>query len=193
MIRPARTGDKIKEAFAHSISVRFVSGSVLAVLLCAAPAGIAAEERRGAAVLVLRSDGLEVPGELIAVKTDSLLLRRGGADISIPRAKIYSVQILRRSKRGTGTLVGFLIGASAGFIAGLSYGDRNVHGMRTPRKAAMAFGGLGALIGLCVSHGGGVDSTLVFAGTSSPAADEYWDKLRALSREERRAEAVRRR
>ena len=75
----------------------------------------------------------------------------------------------------------------------MSYGDRNVHGMQTPRKAAMAFGGLGALIGLWVSHGGGVDSTLVFAGTSSPAADENWEKLRAYSREARRAEAARRR
>ncbi len=57
----------------------------------------------------------------------------------------------------------------------------------------MVFGGLGALIGLCVSHGGGVDSTLVFAGTSGPAADENWDKLRAYSREARQANAVRRR
>ncbi|MCK7514955.1 MAG: hypothetical protein MZV70_70420 [Desulfobacterales bacterium] len=62
MIRPARTGDRTREAPMHPMSTRLVSGSVLAVLLCAAPAGIAAEERRGAAVLVLRSDGLEAPG-----------------------------------------------------------------------------------------------------------------------------------
>ncbi|MCK7514956.1 MAG: hypothetical protein MZV70_70425 [Desulfobacterales bacterium] len=53
-------------------------------------------------------------------------------------------------------------------------------------------GGLGALIGLWVSRGGGVDSTLVLAGLSSLATDENWDTLRAYSREARRAKTARR-
>jgi hypothetical protein len=172
------------------MSARFVSGSVLALLLCTAPAGIAAEERRGAAVLVLRSDGLEAPGELIAVKPEALILRRGGTDLTIPRAKIHSVQILRRSKRGTGTLTGFLAGALLGVAWGVARGPDSIHGHPALIAGPVA-GGLGALIGIWVSPGGGVDSTLVLAGSSNPAED--WDRLRAYSREARRAEAPRRR
>jgi hypothetical protein len=175
----------------HPMSTRLVSGSVLAVLLFAAPAGIAAEERRGAAVLVLRSDGLEVPGELIAVKPEALILRRGGTDLTIPRPKIHSIQILRRSKRGTGTLIGFLAGASVGALWGVARGPDPIHGHPALIAGPVA-GGLGALLGLWVSPGGGVDSTLVFAGSSSLAAAENWDKLRAYSREARRAKAARR-
>jgi hypothetical protein len=170
--------------------VRFVSGFVLAVLLCAAPAGITAKERRGAAVRVLRSDGLEVPGELISVGSDSLVLRRGGSDWTIPRVKIRSVQILRRSKRGTGTLTGFLAGALLGVAWGVARGPDSIHGHPALIAGPVA-GGLGALIGQLVSHGGGVDSTLVLAGSPNP--DEDWDKLRAYSREARRPNAALRR
>ena len=54
-------------------------------------------------------------------------------------------------------------------------------------NAGVFVGSLGALIGFLVSPGGGVDSTLVFAGSSSLAANENWDRLRAYSREARRA------
>jgi hypothetical protein len=154
------------------------------VSLTASPPGLSAKGRRGAAVRVLKSDGLEVPGELISVGSDSLVLRRGGADLTIPRAKIHSAQTLRRSKRGTGTIVGFLAGATAGALWGVARGPDPIHGHPALIAGSVA-GGLGALIGQLVSRGGGVDSTLVFAGTSSPAADENWDRLRAYSRESR--------
>ena len=163
---------------------------VLMIGLLGLPAGLSAKTKKGAAIIVIRLDGNQAKGELVAVKPEALILHRGGTDLTIPRVKIHSVQVLRRSKRGTGTLVGFLAGASAGFIAGLCYGDRNVHGMETPLKAGEFFGGLGALIGLCVSHGGGVDSTLVLTGSSTLASDEIWDRLRAYSREARGAKRL---
>ncbi|MBP1660189.1 MAG: hypothetical protein H6P95_1381, partial [Candidatus Aminicenantes bacterium] len=108
-------------------------------------------------------------------------------DISIPRAKVHSVQILRRSKKRSGTFIGILGGALVGIGWGVSYGDYGTHGIRTPVNAGVFVGSLGALIGFLVSPGGGVDSTLVFAGSSSLAANENWDRLRAYSREARRA------
>jgi hypothetical protein len=148
------------------------------------PSSLSAKQRRGADLIVTRLDGNQAKGELIAVKPEALILRRGGTDLTIPRAKIHSVQILRRSKRGTGTLTGFLAGTLLGVAWGVALGPDPIHGHPALIGGPMG-GGLGALIGLCVSHGGKVDSTLVFAGSSNPAED--WDKLRAFSREARRA------
>jgi hypothetical protein len=73
---------------------------------------------------------------------------------------------------------------------GVARGPDSIHGHPALIAGPVA-GGLGALIGIWVSPGGGVDSTLVLAGSSNPAED--WDRLRAYSREARRAEAPRRR
>jgi len=159
----------------------------IAVGILIRPPDLSAKARRGVDIVVTELDGNQAKGELIAVKPDSLLLLRGGVDISIPRAKIHSVQILRRSKKGSGTFIGILGGALVGIGWGVSYGDYGTHGIRTPVNAGVFVGSLGALIGFLVSPGGGVDSTLVFAGSSSLAANENWDRLRAYSREARRA------
>jgi len=161
--------------------------------LLASPPGLSAKGRRGAVVVVIRHDGGQVRGEIIAVKPDSLLILRGGADLSIPRAKIHSVQILRRSQKGPGTLWGLLIGAAVGVGLGMSYGDSGVHGIRTPVKVGEVAGGLGALIGFWASSPGGVNSTIPLAGVSGSAADARWSTLIPYSREARRAEAARRR
>jgi hypothetical protein len=170
---------------------KFIAGVLMAGLL-GLPAGLSAKQRRGVTLVVTKLDGAQVSGELIAVRPDSILLLRNGADLSILRVKIHSVQILRRSKRGSGILLGFLAGASGGFLAGLGYGDTHVHGMETPLKAGAFFGGLGALIGFLVSPGGGVDSALSFTGLSSVAAAKNWKTLHAYSRAGQREKTARR-
>ncbi len=158
--------------------------SAMTALLAGLPTGLSAKVKHGASLVVTRVDGSSAAGELISVGSDSFVLRQGGDDWTIPRAKIRSVQILRRSKRGKGTFTGFLAGALLGVEWGVALGPDRIHG-HPILITAPVLGGLGALIGQLVSRGGGVDSTLVFAGTSSPAADENWDKLRAYSRESR--------
>ena len=157
------------------------------------PSPLSAKARRGALVILTKVDGAEVKGELVSVKPDLLLLLKSGDVLAIPRGRLHSVTIMRRSRMASGALTGFTAGVLAGVSWGISYGDSAVHGIRTPVTAGAFAGGLGLIIGMAVSRGEKVESVIPFAGLTGPDADERWNALRAYSREERRAEAVRRR
>ncbi|MCU0243678.1 MAG: hypothetical protein MUE80_02800 [Acidobacteria bacterium] len=159
---------------------------ILAVVL-AIPTGLRAGSKRGALVVVAKSDGIQVKGELVSVKTDSLLILRGGDVLTIPRHKVHSVTLMRRSRMASSALKGFIFGALPGVAWGISYGDSVVHGIRTPVKAGAVTGILGLAIGMAVSRGEKAESVIPFAGLDGPAADENWNALRALSREVRRS------
>src|SRR4030067_1091313 len=86
--------------------------------LLAAPGGLAAKGRRGALIKLMKVDGAEVRGELVSVKPDSLLLLRGGDALTIPRDKVHSVTLMRRSRKVSSALTGFTIGAMVGAATG---------------------------------------------------------------------------
>jgi hypothetical protein len=94
--------------------------TVLAFLILILPGALSARERRGANLVVVQKDGQTVKGELIAVKSDSLLLLNpAGMDESVDIAGIRSIRIVIKSKGGTGFLIGFLAGAIGGGCVGL--------------------------------------------------------------------------
>jgi hypothetical protein len=151
----------------------------------AAPAGIAAEGRKGADLVVTRLDGTLVSGELIAVKTDSLLLlAAGGADLSVPLRDIRTVRIVRRSKAGTFGLVGGAAGliGMGGFV--LAYADSDVVGSKA--GAAVVYGLLagaaGAAAGAIAGAAAGADSVFIVAGQPAEVLADYWARLAARSR-----------
>ncbi len=75
---------------------RFVCVLVVAILFV--PAGLSAKDRKGADIVVTRTNGSQFGGELIAVKPDSLLLLSAGMALSIPLADIREVRIVRKPK-----------------------------------------------------------------------------------------------
>ena len=166
---------------------RFTVMVIVAGLLVM-PAGLWAKTKRGALVVVAKSDGIQVKGELVSVQSDSLLILRGGDVLTIPRQKVHAVTLMRRSRMASSALTGFVFGALPGVAWGISYGDSVVHGIRTPVKAGAFTGGIGLLIGLAVSRGEKAESVIPLAGLDGPAADERWNALSAHSREYRRSE-----
>jgi hypothetical protein len=102
------------------MAVHKVAAIGLAFLLLSLPTLLSARERRGANLVVVQKDGQTVKGELIAVKSDSLLLLNpAGMDESVDIAGIRSIRIVIKSKGGTGFLIGFLAGAIGGGCVGL--------------------------------------------------------------------------
>ena len=162
--------------------------SALVVSFLVLPAGLSAKERRGANLIVTRLDGSQLSGELIAVKRDSLLLLnnvgRGG---SVDIADIKTVRIVRKSRAGL--LSG--IGVGVGFIGGAAVAFAMADDENYDNKGQLAFlfglftGGIGALSGLIVGSVAGVDSSFTVAGEPEADLADYWDKLRAYSREGR--------
>jgi hypothetical protein len=84
--------------------------------LLALSSNLIAKEKRGAELKIMKKDRAILKGELIAVKSTSLLLidSQSGADQSVDIKDITTITIVKKSK----ALLGFLIGSSAGFLAG---------------------------------------------------------------------------
>ncbi len=139
----------------------------------------------GANLVVTKLDGSQVSGELIAVRSDSLLLLSGGTDLTVQRAEIDSLRIVRRSKAGT---LG-LIGGVAGFVGMggvvLAIADEEVVGSKA--GAAVLFGLLagaaGAAAGAIAGSVAGVDSTVAIAGRQEESVQADWNRLRTRARE----------
>jgi hypothetical protein len=165
--------------------------AIAVAALLAAPAGLEAKGRRGDLIILTKVDGAPIRGELISVRPESLLVRSGGEAFTIPRPKIQSVTILRRSRTASGALTGFTIGAALGIAWGIARGPDPIHGHPAIPAGAVG-GGLGLIIGLATSRGEKVESVVALAGLAGPAADEKWNTLRARSREGRRGAAARR-
>ena len=97
---------------------------VLIFVLIAFPSELLTKERRGAKLQIQKKDNTFLTGELIAVKTESLLLvdQDTAADISVALDEIDTIEILKKPKvlfgAGMGLLFGAAIGTASGFILG---------------------------------------------------------------------------
>jgi len=129
----------------------------------------AAEERRGAEILITEKDGTQVSGELVAVKRDSLLLLTAGPtagmDLTVALKDIQQVRIVKKSKVGKGLLYGLIIGGGGGAAAGFLSGDDpdGFVSFSASDKAALFgifFGGLGLVIGGIAGGLSGADEVL---------------------------------
>lgn len=167
------------------ISVRGAAALVLAVVL--SPAGLAAQETRGATIVVTKLDGNQQRGQLIAVKPDSLLLLGwAGRDISVGLDEIRTVRIVRRSPVEFLMLFGALAGSGA--MGSSSGADDDFQGL-----AGFAGGFLGALGGAATGVLTGADRKLVLAGETDDVVALRLDILRNISHEGRMGKASTRR
>jgi hypothetical protein len=145
------------------IAVHKITAIGIVLLLLSLPTLLSAGERRGANLVITLKDGQQVKGELIAVKTDSLLLL-AGKDESVDTVDIKSIKVVRKSRAG----MGFVLGLVSGILAGALWG----HNQPDPEENGATFigalwgGGVGALIGLGVGAAASSDETIQFEGKS---------------------------
>lgn len=162
---------------------RFVCVLVVAILFV--PAGLSAKDRKGADIVVTRTNGSQFGGELIAVKPDSLLLLSAGMALSIPLADIREVRIVRKPKALLFAGIGGAAGATVGAFVGIYKGGGDDESGPAALRGAAVYGALGALAGLLTSMAFSGDSQFNVAGGQPETVAEFWDRLRSYSREGR--------
>jgi len=82
-------------------------------------ANLYAKERRGAKLIITKTDGQQIRGELITVKPNSLLLLSiTGRDVSVDVADIKVIRIVKKSKFWTGAVIGLCVGIPLGYYVG---------------------------------------------------------------------------
>lgn len=163
-----------------SMATKLITSVVIAGLL-GLPAGLSAKQRRGADLIVTRLDGRQHEGELIAVKPDSLLLLSAGKDLSIDRADIRAVRIVRKSRAGLFAGLGGAVGLAGLGALVLGAGGDVDYGT----EKVLIGAGIGALSGLLVGIVAGIDSEFMVAGQPEAVGADSWEKLGARSREGR--------
>jgi hypothetical protein len=86
--------------------------SALLVIIVSACLTLAARERRGATVLVTMTDGSVAQGELLAVKSDALLIfnNASGLGRSFDLLQIDRVRVMKKSKALNGLAAGLEVG-----------------------------------------------------------------------------------
>ena len=134
-------------------------------------------------IVITKKDGHEIEGELITVKENSLLLLDiYGEDASIEIRDIRTIRIVKKSKRGLGSL----IGGAAGLVGGM------VIAVTSPGEDASIFWCgfiLGGLLAIpCSVLGGiagaivGIDETIQIEGMSDLQISYALEKLRKKAR-----------
>ncbi len=128
--------------------------AVILVVALLAP-GIAAKERRGARIIITKTNGMVVAGELLAVKGTDLIIMDSStsAEVTESLMNISSVdRIEKHSNWLPGMIVGAIAGAGVGALSGKPAGstDPNDDRMTKGQQAAagaVGFGLIGAYIG----------------------------------------------
>ncbi len=150
------------------------------------------KERRGAELIITKTDGQQIKGELITVKPNSLLLLdTEGKDVSIDIADIKVIRIVKKSQFWVGALSGFLMGGAFGASLGISYAEKE---KSKPVLLAgymadwailgygLGLGAIGALLGGSIGAAVGKDRTIHFEGMSDLEIQATLDKLRKKAR-----------
>jgi hypothetical protein len=94
----------------------------LIISLLILPITLIANERRGADLIIKKTNDQQVRGELIAIKENSLLLKEhdSGVDVTAVVNEITTVTIVKKSKAGWGLLGGMAIGGIFGLLKDMS-------------------------------------------------------------------------
>ena len=157
----------------------FLVFSILAI-----SSNLYAKERRGAELIILKKDGQQVGGELIAVKQNSLLLKdsESGADASVDIKDIKKITIVKKSMFWKGVLYGLLIGGGGGAMWGATNPGTDAEAWVYSLALAAVFGPPGALIGGIIGVVAGKDKTIQIEGKSDLEIKEVLEKLRTKAR-----------
>ncbi len=140
------------------------------------------EERKGANLIVTKTDGQQVKGELIAVKQASLLLLDSlvGADVSVEMGEIAVIKIIKKSKALIGAFGGFLIGGGAGYL--IAYATDKEYATDPESNVFLYYGILGLVAGLIAGEALGRDKTIKIKGKSPEEIEAVMEKLRSQAR-----------
>lgn len=155
---------------------------IFSLLTCLGP--LAAKERQGVKVKILKKDGKALKGELIIVKPTSLLLldSQTGADVSVDIEEINAITVGKKSK----ALPGLLIGLGAGFLVGgviTNSGQQEEHFMFSKQEErAMVIWVFSVLGGLVAGAALGADQTFQPAVMSEKDTKALFEKLRLQAR-----------
>jgi hypothetical protein len=148
-----------------------------------------AKEKRGIDLLVQKTDGVQIRGELIAVKKNSLLLKESesGADMTVDVDDLKVITIVKKSKVWIGGGYGFLGGASLGAVIGIALGDDppGWFSYTAAEKAFMfgaALGLIGIIIGGIFGAASGTDETIHFETMSEQQINFKLENLRKKAR-----------
>jgi len=166
---------------------------VLVFSILALSGNMLAKERKGADLIIQKTDETQIRGELIAVKENSLLLlkRETGADVSVDIGEIRIIEIVKESKVWKGIGYGLLGGAVIGVLVGYLLGDDPpIMGtgpiLMTDDEKALGYGfyiGLfGATLGGIIGAHAGVDKTIQIEGKSDSEIKEILEELRKKAR-----------
>jgi hypothetical protein len=152
-------------------------------------ANLYAKERRGAKLIITKKDRLLIVGELITVKSNSLLLLDTvGKDVSVDIADIKVIKIVKKSKVESGVVWGGVFGALSGIGFALlvdASGEEGWGGVEFSEYLLLGAGGLvagvlyGGLIGAIFSVGG---KKIRIEGMTDLEIRETMDKLRKKAR-----------
>ncbi len=148
-----------------------------------------AKERRGAKLIITKTDGQQIRGELITVKPNSLLLLdTDGKDVSVGISDIKVIRVVMKSKVWTGAGIGLVVGGGGGVLC--------PHAVNLAIGPAEGFGDpweYSGMIGICTGVAGllagaivgglfGIDKTIHFEGMTDSEIKETMDKLRKKAR-----------
>jgi hypothetical protein len=139
-----------------------------------------AKERRGAGLVITKSDGQQIKGELIAVKETALLLldSQSGADVSVEIGEIAVIKIIKKSKALSVGAIGFGLGALYGFSA--MQEEAEVPGETL--STTIIFGILATIPGALIGAYLGTDKTIQLEGKSPEEINAELAKLRKQAR-----------
>ncbi len=153
------------------------------------------DQKPGIKLVIQKTDGQQLRGELITVKQKSLLLMESesGVDVSSDIQDIETIIIKKNSKALLGVGVGFLLGAASGALIGYSMGDpepsTGFHILGFWEYAAfkafcIGFIGatLGALFGGTIGSRSGTDERIQIKGKSEAEIKEIIKELRKKAR-----------
>jgi hypothetical protein len=159
----------------------FLFSALLMIILSACLPLAAVNSRKGSTVEVTMTDGRLVKGELLAVKTDTMIIYDPGTgkgwDLNLQQ--VTQVRIKRDSK--------FLLGTIVGLVVGLRLSDYTI---KSEDKAGLFYGAQSVLVVpmtglLCGAIAGMVskDKKFLLKGQSILAAEENLKRLRRYARE----------
>ncbi len=148
-----------------------------------------AKERKGVELVIQKTDGAQVRGELIAVKEDSLLMleRDSGADMSVDIENIKVVKIVKKSMFWRYAGYGFLIGAGIGALIGSSMEEGDDSWIAGPTVGYTIIVGVPAAIlsGIIAGTATGTAKIIWIEGKSDSEIQEILEKFRKKSQSQK--------
>ena len=160
-----------KQAISGAPCRKLLAAALAVAMILVGTGGALAQGKRGAlAIVTLRNDSVEA-GELIAVRSASIvLLDSSGKDISVDVNDIRTIRVSRSPKRGEGAVAGLFLGGLAGLVGGsvAAKSSGACPGCEAPMMRvgyALAGAGVGVVVGLLAGGHAGKDLVIYFGDT----------------------------